>query len=67
MPSHYKSAMMRTKNASVEQKIIKKNKKKKVKVFETMPKNAHRMNGTVMSGKTHSKTSKLIGKIKKKK
>ena len=66
MPSHYKSVMVRTKQASVEQKIIKKNKKKKVKVFEIMPKNSHRMNGTVMSGKTHTKTSKVIGKIKKK-
>jgi len=67
MPSHYGSVMNKKKMSSVEQKIIKKNKKKKVKVFATMPKNSHKMNGTIMSGVRHTKTSKVLGKLKKKK
>ena len=68
MPSHYGSVMNKKKMSSIEQKIIKKNKKKKVKVFETMPKNSHKMNGKIiMSGVRHTKTSKVLGKLKKKK
>jgi len=46
--------------------------KKKIplsKIFEKMPKNSHIMpdGKTVMSGSKHNKTSKVIGKLKKKK
>ena len=51
--------------------ILNKNKKKKIglnKIFEKAPKNSHVMpNGNVMSGKTHSKGSKKLGKMKKQK
>lgn len=47
-------------------------KKKKMslsKIFEKMPKNSHLMTDgkTIMSGSKHSKTSKVMGKLKKKK
>ena len=56
-------------NKSVEKMIIApKNKKKKIKVFETVPKNSHKMKGgKIMSGSKHSKNSKIIGTLKKKK
>ena len=39
---------------------------KKMKMFSKMPPNSHLMNGNViMSGKTHSKNSKVLGKLKK--
>lgn len=46
--------------------------KKKIplsKIFEKQPKNSHIMSDrmTVMSGSKHTKTSKVIGKLKKKK
>ena len=45
-------------------------KKKKIsltKIFVKAPKDTHVMkNGNIMSGKVHSKDSKLVGKIKKK-
>ena len=51
--------------------ILNKNKKKKMplnKIFETKPKNSHVMpGGTIMSGSKHSKNSKPIGKLKRKK
>jgi hypothetical protein len=47
-------------------------KKKKMslsKIFEKQPKNSHLMSDgkTIMSGSKHNKTSKVIGKLKKKK
>ena len=47
-------------------------KKKKMslsKIFEKIPKNSHLMTDgkTIMSGSKHNKTSKVIGKLKKKK
>ena len=47
-------------------------KKKKMslsKIFEKMPKNSHMMpdGKTIMSGSKHNKTSKVLGKLKKKK
>jgi len=69
MPSHYgvseRGAMERQKNKSIERKIMNGGKKKKpMKVFEKMPPNSHSMGGIIMSGKTHSKDSKPIGRLK---
>jgi len=51
--------------------ILNKNKKKKMplnKIFESKPKNSHVMpNGKIMSGSKHSKNSKPLGRLKKKK
>jgi len=71
MPYHVdkptKGAMERTKAKSVEKRLTKPKPKKKVKVFESKPANSHLMpDGTIMSGKTHSKDSKELGKMKKK-
>ena len=55
---------------SIEKMIISpiSKKKKKVKVFETLPNNSHKMKGgSIMSGSKHTKTSKIIGKLKQKK
>ena len=54
---------------SIEKMIIApSSKKKKIKVFETIPKNSHKMKGgKIMSGSKHTKTSKVLGKLKKKK
>tara|TARA_R110000803_G_scaffold195822_1_gene259094 strand:- start:277 stop:459 length:183 start_codon:yes stop_codon:yes gene_type:complete len=41
-------------------------KKKELKVYNKKPANSHLMNGNIiMSGKTHSKNSKVLGKLKK--
>ena len=40
--------------------------KKELKEFKKQPANSHLMpDGTIMSGKTHSKKSKILGKLKK--
>lgn len=73
MPSHYGSSDMkaveRKKAKSVERKIMNGDKKKKpMKIFEKMPPNSHMMpGGIVMSGKTHGKDSKPLGRLKKSK
>ena len=72
MPGHYgmrsseRGAMERQKNKSVERKIMNGGKKKKpMKVFEKKPPNSHMMpDGTIMSGKTNSKDSKPLGRLK---
>jgi len=39
---------------------------KELKEFKKQPVNSHIMpNGVIMSGKTHSKNSKILGKLKK--
>tara|TARA_A100001391_G_scaffold65026_1_gene40648 strand:- start:1387 stop:1566 length:180 start_codon:yes stop_codon:yes gene_type:complete len=49
-----------------EPKTKKKVENKKMKLFSKMPANSHLMNGNIiMSGKTHSKNSKVLGKLKK--
>ena len=72
MPSHYggnpeRKAMERKKEKSVERRIMNGGKKKKpIKMFEKQPANSHMMgDGIIMSGKTHSKDSKVLGKLKK--
>jgi len=64
-------ACNRLMNRSYHNKVINKDKKKKMgldKIFEKVPKNAHKMAGNiVMSGSKHNKNSKVIGKLKKKK
>lgn len=41
-------------------------KPQKMKIFKEMPENAHIMDGNiVMSGKTHSSKSKVLGKLSK--
>ena len=75
-------AMKRLKMKDIVSKILNKEKKKKLKqtdLFETkkkngkiytkLPPNSHLMkdNKTIMSGSRHSKDSKVIGKLKKKK
>tara|TARA_R100001460_G_C3527944_1_gene173237 strand:+ start:213 stop:518 length:306 start_codon:yes stop_codon:yes gene_type:complete len=70
MPGHYggseRGAMERQKNKSVERRIMNGGKKKKpMKVFEKKPPNSHMMpDGTIMSGKTHNKDSKPLGRLK---
>ena len=54
MPSHYK-----TKPKSKP--------KKTMKVFSKMPPNSHRMGNVIMSGKKHTASSRVIGKLKPKK
>jgi|TARA_A100000171_G_C2110288_1_gene134647 hypothetical protein len=60
------SAMKRRTDKSVEKQASKPKKKKPMRVFEKMPVNSHKMGDVVMSGKTHSKDSKVLGKIKSK-
>lgn len=63
-----RKAMKKMKEMSIENMIGKKKKKKPIKVFERKPADSHVMpDGTIMSGKTHKKGSKVIGKLKKKK
>lgn len=59
----------RIKANSHVRRLAKPKKKKVIKIFEKMPKDSHLMadGKTVMSGKKHTKDSKVIGKIKKKK
>ena len=70
MPGHYggseRGAMERQKYKSVERRIMNGGKKKKpMKVFEKKPPNSHMMpDGTIMSGKTHNKDSKPLGRLK---
>ncbi len=54
MPSHYK---MKPKSKA----------KKTMKVFSKMPPNSHRMGNVIMSGKKHTASSRVIGKLKPKK
>ena len=63
-----RNAMKKVKENSIENRIANGNKKKKpMKVFERKPPNSHLMpDGTVMSGSTHSKGSKVLGKMKPK-
>ncbi len=68
MPYHTdaktKKRMDGVKANSVEKKIANKRKPKAVKMFENMPPNSHKMpDGTIMSGKSHSKDSKMLGKL----
>jgi len=66
-----KKACARRMNGSYHNKVINKDKKKKMsvdKIFEKLPKNSHKMaGGVVMSGVRHNKNSKVLGKMKKKK
>ena len=49
-----------------EPKTHKHSKAKELKVYNKKPANSHLMpNGVIMSGKTHSKNSKVLGKLKK--
>lgn len=69
MPYHTdhgaKKAMKKVKENSVEKRMAKPKRKKPMKIFEKMPMNAHKMaDGIIMSGKTHSKDSKVLGKLK---
>jgi hypothetical protein len=68
MPYHTPPVERKLKKSVEKMIIAPKNKKKKIKVFETLPPNSHKMKGgKIMSGKVHSKNSKIIGKLKKKK
>jgi len=71
MDDDNKKACARRMGSSYHNKVINKDKKRKMgldKIFEKMPKNAHKMaGGVIMSGKTHNKNSKVLGKLKKKK
>ena len=71
MDNDNKKACARRMNGSYHNKVINKDKKKKMtvdKIFEKLPKNSHKMaGGIVMSGKTHNKNSKVLGKLKMKK
>jgi len=66
-----KAACARRMNTSYHNKVINKDKKKKMgldKIFEKLPKNSHKMAGNiVMSGSKHSAKSKVLGKLKMKK
>lgn len=43
-------------------------KPKKLKIFSKMPPNSHKMgNGLIMSGKKHTSSSKVLGRLKPKK
>ena len=68
MPYHTdegaKKAMKKVKENSVEKRMVKPKRKKPMKIFEKMPMNAHKMGDIVMSGKSHSKDSKVLGKLK---
>jgi len=69
-PCPIKDACKRKLDKSHINRMIKPPPKKKLdlkKIFEKAPPNSHTMpNGDIMSGKTHSKASKLLGKLKKK-
>jgi len=71
MDDDNKKACARRMNGSYHNKVINKDKKKKMsvdKIFEKLPKNAHKMaGGIVMSGVRHNKNSKVLGKLKMKK
>ena len=68
MPYHTPPVERKLKKSIEKMIIAPSSKKKKVKVFETIPKNSHKMKGgKIMSGKVHTKNSKIIGKLKKKK
>ncbi len=71
MDDNNKKACARRMNGSYHNKVINKDKKKKMalnQIFEKMPKNSHKMEGgIVMSGSKHSAKSKVIGKLKMKK
>tara|TARA_R110001592_G_scaffold51823_4_gene159242 strand:- start:1757 stop:2038 length:282 start_codon:yes stop_codon:yes gene_type:complete len=77
-----KNAMKRSKVKDIVHKILGKDKKKKLKqkdlfdtkkkdgkIYTKLPTNSHLMSDgkTIMSGKTHSKNSSLLGKLKRKK
>ena len=66
-----KKACTRRMNTSYHNKVINKDKKKKLgldKIFEKVPKNSHKMAGNIiMSGVRHNKNSKVLGKLKMKK
>lgn len=61
--------MNKIKNGSIENVLSKPKKKKNMKIFEKKPKNSHLMpdGKTVMSGSSHNKKSKVLGKLMKKK
>jgi len=65
-----KKVVESVKKKGMVNRMLNGNKKEKLplnKIFEKAPKNSHVMpNGNIMSGKTHSKSSKLLGKLKKK-
>tara|TARA_Y100000114_G_scaffold52028_1_gene47575 strand:+ start:2310 stop:2465 length:156 start_codon:yes stop_codon:yes gene_type:complete len=42
-------------------------KPKKLKVFSKMPPNSHKMGSIIMSGKKHTSSSKVLGRLKPKK
>ena len=68
MPYHTPPVERKLKKSIEKMIIAPKNKKKKIKVFETIPKNSHKMKGgSIMSGSKHTKTSKVLGKLKQKK
>ena len=72
MNENTKKAVDRVHKRNILNKILGKDKKKKLKqkdIFETLPKDSHLMSDgkTIMSGKKHNKDSKVIGKLKKKK
>ena len=65
-----KSAVARKHKKNIIESILLIGKKKKMKqsqLFETLPKNTHLMadRETIMSGLTHNKSSKVLGKLKK--
>ena len=71
MDDDNKKACARRMGSSYHNRVINKDKKKKMgldKIFEKLPKNSHRMpDGTIMSGSKHSSKSKVLGKLKMKK
>jgi len=71
MDDNNKAACARRMGSSYHNKVINKDKKKKMgldKIFQKMPKNAHKMaGGVIMSGVRHNKNSKVLGKLKMKK
>lgn len=59
MPTHYSTVKKPKKKPSTKPK-------KELKVYNKKPANSHLMNGNIiMSGKTHSKNSKVLGKLKR--
>ena len=68
MPYHTPPVERKLKKSIEKMIIAPSSKKKKIKVFETLPNNSHKMKGgKIMSGSKHTKTSKVLGKLKKKK
>ena len=72
MNDNIKKAVDRVHKRNIINKILGKNKNKKMKqsdIFEKLPKDSHLMSDgkTIMSGFRHSKNSKVIGKLKRKK